>query len=206
MEAAHEAYPDTFHIPAADERSTREVGELVRVHFVLDEEGPDLPRAERMWVEVVERTGNPPRYVGMLKNQPRSIRDLGVGDRISFGPEHVACVVIRRTDARWFGAAEQYAMVSAMALEPGGSVRFMYRETPSESHADDSGWRLFSGLEDDAYSNDAKNVRLCRVGWLCERDPSLLPAIRAEIGAVFERRSPTDSWTAVTDWSPPREP
>lgn len=120
MERAHAANPRSFHIPDLDERRGLAVGSHVRLHLMLAEEGPDLPRAERMWVDIVERAGDPPRYVGVLTSQPVCIRDLDAGARIGFGPEHVAQVLIRRTNPRWFEAAEKKAMVSEKVFEHGG--------------------------------------------------------------------------------------
>ena len=145
VEQAAAANPLSFFIPSAAERDTQQVGDVVRLHFVLLQEGADLPRAERMWVEIAERSGDPPRYIGVLTNQPRSIQSLAPGDRIPFGPEHIARISIKHTDPRWFEAAEKSAIVSQMVFDEGESVLWMYRE-PADRE-DDSGWRLFTGRE-----------------------------------------------------------
>ena len=200
VEQAAAANPDSFFIPSAAERRAQQVGDVVRLHFVLLQEGPDLPRAERMWVEIAERSGDPPRYIGVLTNQPRSIHSLAPGDRIPFGPEHIARTIIKPTDPRWFEAAEKSAIVSRMVFEDGESVLWMYRE-PADRE-DDSGWRLFTGRETPEDLDDAANGRICNVAWLVDRDPSLDPPIRAAVGTAFERTSREAPWREILDWNP----
>jgi hypothetical protein len=203
VEEAARAKPRSFFIPSLDERCAQSVGDEVRLHFVLTGEGPDLPRAERMWVDIVERTGEPPRYVGALTSQPAFITNLQIGERIPFGPQHIAQTVIKRSDPRWFEAAERDALVSRQVLDDGEAIRWMYREAVTRDA--DSGWRLFSGRETAEYLNDSANATLRNVGWLLDLDPTLLPAIRADIGSAFERESPSEPWVEVTDWKPPEE-
>jgi len=198
VEAAARANPRAFFIPSLEERSGQSVGDEVRLHFLLTPRGPGLPHAERMWVEIVEKAGDPPRYVGLLENRPRAITSLAPGDRVSFGPEHIAQTIIRRSDPRWFEAAEQQAYVSRLVLEEGKSVCWMYREPPDGSG--DSGWRLFAGGESDAYLDDPANFSILNVGWLIGFDPTLLPAIKADVGTAFERASSSAPWVAVKDW------
>lgn len=112
VEDAARTRPRAFFIPPRAERCAQAVGDEVRLHFVLTGEGPELPRAERMWVDIVDKTGTPPRFVGTLNNQPAFIPDLAVGDLVSFGPEHIAQTIVKRSDPRWFAAAERAAIVS----------------------------------------------------------------------------------------------
>jgi hypothetical protein len=203
VEDAARADPRSFFIPDLAERCSQSVGDEVRLHFLLTAEGPDLPGAERMWVDIVEKSGKPPRYVGVLTNQPVHIRDLKVGDRVAFGPEHIARTIIKGSDPRWFEAAELRAFVSRKVFEDGEMVRWMYREAVDRD--DDSGWRLFAGSETDEYVGDSENMRICLVGWLIDWDPTLLPAIRAEVGAAFEREAGAQARVAVTDWDAPEE-
>jgi len=78
-------------------------------------------------------------------------------------------------------------------------VRWMYREKPD--HANDSGWRFFSGVgEDDDYLNNPDNSGVYEVNTIANLDPSILPFLDAPVGAAFERQ--VDEWVKVTDWSP----
>ena len=200
VEDAARARPRSFFIPSREERSTQPVGSAVRLHFLLTPPGPKDPRAERMWVDIVGVEGSPPRYTGRLDNQPQHIRDLDIGALISFGPEHIAQTVIRRTDPRWLDIAELDALVSARVFDSGECVRWMYREAPDRPQ--DSGWRLFTGSESDEEANDVARIRVCNVGWLVDFDPTLVVPFRAAVGAAFERSTCDAGWQTVDDWTP----
>lgn len=94
-ERRSEVSPDTFHIPPLAERRNLPPGKGVKLLFLLaDEEASTGQRAvhcERMWVTIVERRPDG-RYVGVLGNRPASSDALSAGDRVVFGPEHVAAV------------------------------------------------------------------------------------------------------------------
>jgi hypothetical protein len=203
VEEAHARNPDRFFIPSIEERLALKPGTLVRLHFLVLPDGPNLPRAERMWVEITERSVDGRKYVGLLTNQPRYILSLIPGEPIEFAPEHVAQVLIGRYDPRWSDIYEKKAMVSQAALAKGAVVRWLYRETPDRE--EDSGWRLFSGDETDEYANNAKNVTICSVGWLVDRDPSLSEIIQADIDSAFERAGPQDAWRKIENFQRPTE-
>jgi hypothetical protein len=86
-----------------------------------------------------------------------------------------------------------------MCFEKNEVVRFLYREKPDRE--EDSGWRMFTGHESESYSDDPKNVRLVDVGFMLDRDPSLLEPLKEGAGAVFERRNKGGPWRRVTDWA-----
>jgi hypothetical protein len=203
VEKSHAQKPDEFFIPGIEERLSLKPGSLVRLHFLVLCNAPGLPRAERMWVEITERSTDGRRYVGLLTNQPQYISSLNLGDSVEFAPEHVAMVLIERDDPQWSNIFEKKAMVSQAALVKHAVVRWLYRETPDND--EDSGWRLFSGDETEEYLNNAKNVVICNVGWLLDRDPSLSDIIKANIGSAFERVGPEDRWRKVEDFQPPTD-
>ena len=64
-------------------------------------------------------------------------------------------------------------------------VRFMYREAPDSDG--DSGWRFFSGDEDQAYVDDPENTAIYAVTTIAEIDPSVIPYLRREPPCAFER-------------------
>lgn len=90
-EAAARQHPETFKRPTPKQIDAIAVGDLVRLHFVLQgpmAEDPDAPRAERMWLEVCKREDD--RWLGHLTNEPGYIDTLDPGDVIEFLPLHVA--------------------------------------------------------------------------------------------------------------------
>ena len=93
--------------------------------------------------------------------------------------------------------AEGYTLIY---LEKDGVIRFLYRQ---ETYNDqDSGWRMFTGLEDDDYANDPENIKLINIGYLLDKDPSLLEPLKNGYGAVFEREDTKTKWEKVEDWEP----
>lgn len=83
-------YPDDFKIPDRLSRERLEPGYHVKLIF---ENGRD---GERMWVLVqgVEDKNHKTTYVGELRNEPVQLRDVKHGDRVVFGPEHVADIQV----------------------------------------------------------------------------------------------------------------
>jgi len=197
------ANPETFAIPNLHERMSQQIGDQVKLLFVLRNPVVDGPRAERMWVQISSALSSTGDYIGVLTNRPTHIRDLNPGDVITFKPCHIAATIIRTSDPRRVSCAEQKALVSAMVFKTGERMRFAYREAPD--HDEDSGWRMFTGHESQDYNDDPGNIRVCIVGALLDRDPSLYDFIREPAGAVFERRVDGDPWVRVTDWQPSEE-
>ena len=98
--ARHRADPGTFRIPAAGERSDLRSGDAVKLLFLLADENASGPyvQCERMWVVVEESSEG--GYVGKLDNDSVTSGVLRAGDRVSFGPEHVATIWVPRADPR----------------------------------------------------------------------------------------------------------
>src|SRR6185369_7980569 len=102
---------------------------------------------------LIEGRNSAAQYTGVLTNAPVFIKAINKGDSLSFGPEHIAQTIIKKSDPRWFDCADKKALVSEMAFEKDEVVRFAYRETPDDD--EDSGWRLFTGHESDEYTDDS---------------------------------------------------
>ena len=77
-------------------------------------------------------------------------------------------------------------------------VMFMYCEKPVNEQ--DSGWRLFSGLEDQDYINDSNNSGIYHASTILKIDDSIADLLLQPIGAVFERQSPAQDWQPVYDF------
>jgi hypothetical protein len=116
VEERHAERPDRFHIPSHQERESLAVGARVQLHFAFrtvyqgrreEYRGRQVIQVERMWVTIREATGS--HYAGTLDSDPVTSRVLRPGDRIEFGPEHVATVLIPRSDPRHpdFGREQQ---------------------------------------------------------------------------------------------------
>ena len=200
VEKIAKEHPQTFFLPSKEERKSQRIGDSVRLHFRLKDPGPDEPQAERMWVTVTQEKSFLKPYKGVLQNAPLFIEDLKKGTEVAFEPHHIAQTIIKKGDPRWIDSANLKALVSEMCFAEGEYVRFLYREAADRK--EDSGWRMFTGHETQEYNGDPKNVRIVQVGYMLDRDPSLLQPLKEGIGAAFERRTENEPWTKVTDWNP----
>ncbi|MFG0304601.1 MAG: DUF2185 domain-containing protein [Phycisphaerales bacterium JB040] len=95
-----------------------------------------------------------------------------------------------------------YVIASKMVSQDRRPVRFMYREQPDNDQ--DSGWRLFSGFEDDDYANDPDHLSINDPETICQIDPDIRKHLSAPIGSAFERIDPNRSFVK-SDWTPPEE-
>jgi hypothetical protein len=91
-------------------------------------------------------------------------------------------------------------IASDMITVDGYPVRFMYRQSPDNEV--DSGWRFFSGYEDDAYTSNADNHGIYDVNTIANYDPSITPLLESQEGCVFEKALDAQSFSPVLDWFP----
>ncbi|MGC7560373.1 DUF2185 domain-containing protein [Pasteurella sp. PK-2025] len=84
-------------------------------------------------------------------------------------------------------------------------IRFLYREQPSQEYPD-SGWRFFSGYEDNEYTNNSNNFSIYSLTRLANYQPEISgDMLYSPIGSVFEKRPESDQFEKVSDWSIPKE-
>jgi hypothetical protein len=77
-------------------------------------------------------------------------------------------------------------ITSIKILYQGETPCWMYREEPIA--VEDSGWRVFSGSEDEVFLNDPLNFKTISAGQLIQIDDSLKPNLLAPIGSSFEKQ------------------
>lgn len=96
----HMQFPDTFHIPDLAERSTLAEGRRAQLLFLFstEEDGKPVIQCEKMWVTI--QTCVEDRYEGCLNSCSVTSSAVKPGDTITFGPEHIASVLIPKTDPR----------------------------------------------------------------------------------------------------------
>ena len=86
------------------------------------------------------------------------------------------------------GVGNRGCLVSNQILCEGRCVGYMYREKP-DSTFPDSGWRFFSGTEDDEYVNDPQNISLVDLNTVCNYDASVLPYLELPFYVALVRRN-----------------
>lgn len=92
-------------------------------------------------------------------------------------------------------------MASKMVAEKKKKVLFMYREKPVRE--EDSGWRLFSGFEDQDYTDDPDNTGIYNPTTILNIDPSIADLLLNPVGSVFERKGEKGAWMEVDDFEFP---
>lgn len=177
-EAKHRQDPRIFSIPRTEQRQHLEIGDTVKLAFKFDPptEGYDT---ERMWVEVREIT--PDGYVGSLENCPRYIADLHVGDRVSFGSEHVAAlwIVDEACQIPWGKFAIVSRNVTRDDAWPRGAVR---REPPAPEW---SGWTIYDGNESEDQRLQMDRFVSMSVDELIQRFPVLDSVLDEPVGTAW---------------------
>ncbi len=82
-----------------------------------------------------------------------------------------------------------------MITVDGKKVKFMYREHPDKEG--DSGWRFFSGYEDDNYANDPKNIEIYDLNTICNYDFDIIEFLNAPYQTAYERNIKTGAFEKV---------
>src|SRR5262249_2415652 len=80
---------------------------------------------------------------------------------------------------------------------------WIYRE---QAEPNDSGWRVYSGDEDQQYADDASNFDLVPLKDLLRVDPTLKRIITAPPGAAYERRKGESAFRQVPELATPARP
>lgn len=79
----------------------------------------------------------------------------------------------------------------------GMKVGYMYREEPDKQV--DSGWRFFSGTEDQDYVDDPNNTMIYNVNTIANYDQAIIPYLTLPIGTELERIAGTDEFQIVKE-------
>ena len=118
--------------------------------------------------------------------------DLVVLTSIMKGNDNYGIKIRKSTIDDKFKYAESrgYALATKYLVDNKLKVRFMYKEEPDNDQ--DSGWRFFAGDEDDEYVNNPDNVGIYNIRTIAEIDQDIIPLLKSEYGAMYEREDPSD--------------
>lgn len=89
-ERVHSHSPESYWIPAEEQRRSLQTGQLAKLRFFIrveDDEGVMEDIRERMWVEVLGRVDT--WYRSKLLNQPACTDEIGPGLEVWFQARHV---------------------------------------------------------------------------------------------------------------------
>lgn len=88
-------------------------------------------------------------------------------------------------------------IASDMITVEGMKVKYAYREDPIAEY--DSGWRFFSGEEDQNYVDIAENFCFYKVNTIANYDPLILDIIGLQIGTTVEYDESTKKFKVIVD-------
>ena len=92
------------------------------------------------------------------------------------------------------------AVVSVEVAEGEFGVGWLYRDEPDGPG--DSGWRVFSGAEDEAFADDPANFVEMPLGELIRIDPAVESVLAADVGTCLEWDEGSESFRAVQGFDP----
>ena len=176
-------FPYTFYKPSSEVVSLLKEGNEVKLIFEFESDDPEVPQAERMWVEIKEIKKG--KYVGVLDNEPAYIKDLNLGDTVEFEERHI---VDTDLDDPIPSITEKYikcCFVTNRILYKGEKIGYFYREEPDQE--DDSGWRFMVGDETDEYMDDSENISYVSIGAVLREDDSVVEFLESPVNTYFER-------------------
>jgi len=78
-----------------------------------------------------------------------------------------------------------YGLVTDRITVDGQPITYMYREIPDNKQ--DSGWRFFSGDEDDNYLDDENNISIMNINTIAHYDQSILPFLESDYDTAFAK-------------------
>lgn len=85
-----------------------------------------------------------------------------------------------------------YVIASRLVAINHNKVKWMYRESPEDLY--DSGWRVFSGEEDEDLINDPNNFEIYDVQTILNIDDSIKEIILSPIGSEFYWSEKKKQW------------
>lgn len=88
-------------------------------------------------------------------------------------------------------------MASGKITDEGMKVGFMYREDPEDEF--DTGWRFYSGTEDDAYVENPNNFMVYDVNTIANYDRFIVPMLKKPIGSEWERIEGTNKFQLLEE-------
>lgn len=200
--AVAEDAPYTYFLPSENELLALAPGDLAKITIrsVPPSRAWD---AERMWVEIVEASGE--ELIGRLDNEPSDMPQLHHGARITFRRSDVIDLIWnddRTVPPPPPSPRRDYwdrCLVDDCVLSGEASVHYLYREEPEDAQEDDSyadsGWRIRGDYRDVPDEElDAREVHYVALGAVLNHDDSWLDLIDAPVGSAFLRNWQTGSF------------
>lgn len=177
VEEKNVEYSRTFLIPTKEDIDRLDIGDLIKLIFVMNRPQKNGCRAEKMWVRITNKHNN--TFTGVLDNEPYYLKSIKVGETITFKAENIACIYKNKTlfDEKLF------AIITKKALDE-RQINWVVRSDDLYNEQD-SGWQLFYGDEDEQYLEDTNNSKIISLEQVLSFEP-LLEEIFSSSGYTYE--------------------
>ncbi len=90
-----------------------------------------------------------------------------------------------------------YVFATKILVEGKLPVMFMYRE---KGKSGDSGWRFFSGTEEQEYVDNPENIAIYDIETILSIDESIRPYLNSLCGRAYERSDSKEPFKRVSDF------
>lgn len=88
-----------------------------------------------------------------------------------------------------------YVIASKMVMTDKLPPKRVYREEPDEEG--DTGWRIFSGLEDEKYMNEPSNFGIYDIANIAMLDESLKDILSSPAGTEYIKSAEEKGWKKI---------
>jgi len=102
---------------------------------------------------------------------------------------------LAKEEIRELVAIKLGAFATDRIMVEGRKIGYMYREIPARP--EDSGWRFFSGDEDQAYIDDLSHTGVYAVNTVANFDPDIIPYLNTPAPCAFEKVAGTNKYRRV---------
>lgn len=92
-------------------------------------------------------------------------------------------------------SVQGYVIANKMVMAGKLPVLRVYREKPDE--VGDTGWRIFSGTEDESYANEAANFGIYDILEVVKMDGALKEIFEAPAGVEYIKDTVTSAWEKI---------
>ncbi len=90
-----------------------------------------------------------------------------------------------------------YCLATDKIMVDGEQIGYMYREQPEDDS--DSGWRFFSGTEEESYTDDSDNFGMYDLNTVANYDKDIIPFLKTAFDCEFERDEEGGKFRKVVD-------
>lgn len=92
-----------------------------------------------------------------------------------------------------------YVIVPKIVVDEKRKIRFMYREESDSNQ--DSGWRFFSGDEEQEYIDNPDNLGIYDVNTIIKINPDIEEFLDGDVGTAYERTDSNNRFVPSQDFA-----